>query len=51
MWEQDEDPQSELDRRLDEALSDSFPASDPPAVYFDAPEPLGRPDSPTPDTQ
>ena len=32
MRERDEDAMSELDRRLDEALDESFPASDPPAV-------------------
>lgn len=32
--ENDTIEQSELDRRLDLALEESFPASDPPVVFF-----------------
>ncbi len=31
--ETDLSEQSELDRKLDEALEESFPASDPPALF------------------
>ena len=34
-------PDSHLDERLDEALAESFPASDPPAVHL-SDEPPGR---------
>ena len=29
------DPKKKLDRNLDESLEESFPASDPPAVFGD----------------
>jgi hypothetical protein len=36
----------DLDTRLDEALDESFPASDPPAVHSIAPPPTKKPAPP-----
>lgn len=37
-------PEDALERRLDAALEDSFPASDPPAVFGDQPEERDTPE-------